>query len=44
MHKLGLLGRRAPDLSKWRSMVERILHPHGKVKIARRHRQIHRAR
>ncbi|MEA2707034.1 MAG: synthase, partial [Gemmatimonadaceae bacterium] len=34
MHKLGLLGRKAPDLSKWRSMVERILHPHGRVKIA----------
>src|SRR5256885_14373515 len=34
MHKLGLLGRRAPDLSKWRGMVERILHPHGRVKIA----------
>src|SRR2546423_12958947 len=34
MHKLGLLGRRAPDLSKWRTMVERIMHPHGRVKIA----------
>jgi CTP synthase len=34
MHKLGLLGRRAADLSKWRGMVERVLHPHGRVKIA----------
>ena len=34
MHKLGLLGRRAPDLSRWRSMVERITHPHGRVRIA----------
>ena len=34
MHKLGLLGRRAPDLTKWRQMVDRIQHPHGKVKIA----------
>jgi CTP synthase len=34
MHKLGLLGKRAPDLSKWRQMVERIMQPHGKVRIA----------
>ena len=34
MHRLGLLGRRSPDLSKWRAMVERVLRPHGRVKIA----------
>ncbi len=34
MHRLGLLGRRSPDLSKWRSMVERILRPKGRVRIA----------
>src|SRR5919106_833668 len=34
MHRLSLLGRRAPDLSRWRAMVESILHPHGRVKIA----------
>src|SRR5438445_10281387 len=34
MHKLGLLGRKAPDLSRWRAMVERVTHPHGRVKIA----------
>ena len=34
MHRLGLLGKRAPDLSKWRNMVERVLRPHGRVKIA----------
>src|SRR3989337_176827 len=34
MHRLGLLGRRAPDLSKWRGMVDRILRPQGLVKIA----------
>src|SRR6202049_339777 len=34
MHKLGLLGRRAPDLSNWRNLVERVLHPKGRVKIA----------
>src|SRR6476469_949507 len=34
MHRLGLLGRKAPDLSAWRSMVRRVVHPHGRVKIA----------
>jgi CTP synthase len=34
MHRLGLLGRRAPDLSKWRAMVHRVTSPKDKVKIA----------
>jgi CTP synthase len=34
MHRLGLLGRRAPDLSGWRTMVRRIVNPADRVKIA----------
>ncbi|MEJ7758962.1 MAG: CTP synthase [Gemmatimonadaceae bacterium] len=34
MHRLGLLGRKAPDLSTWRSMVHRIIAPGARVKIA----------
>ncbi len=34
MHRLGLLGRKAPDLSEWRSMVHRILKPSARVRIA----------
>jgi CTP synthase len=34
MHRLGLLGRRAPDLSEWRTMVRRIVNPADRVKIA----------
>jgi CTP synthase len=34
MHRLGLLGRRAPDLSGWRAMVRRIVDPADRVKIA----------
>jgi CTP synthase len=34
MHRLGLLGRRAPDLSSWRAMVRRIVDPSDRVKIA----------
>lgn len=34
MHRLGLLGRRAPDLSAWREMVHRVVKPKGRVKIA----------
>ncbi len=34
MHRLGLLGRRAPDLSKWRAMVQRVMNPRDKVRIA----------
>ncbi len=34
MHRLGLLGRRAPDLSKWRTMVNRVTSPKEKVRIA----------
>jgi CTP synthase len=34
MHRLGLLGRKAPDLSIWRAMVQRIVAPSRKVKIA----------
>ncbi len=34
MHRLGLLGRRAPDLSKWRAMVQRVKSPSDKIRIA----------
>jgi len=34
MHRLGLLGRKAPDLTQWRSMVQRIITPASRVKIA----------
>jgi CTP synthase len=34
MHRLGLLGRKAPDLSSWRNLVQRIIMPPQKVKIA----------
>ncbi|MGK2963497.1 MAG: CTP synthase [Gemmatimonadaceae bacterium] len=34
MHRLGLLGRKAPDLSAWRAMVERVISPSERVKIA----------
>ena len=34
MHRLGLLGRKAPDLSTWRSMVQRIVAPGARVKVA----------
>ena len=34
MHRLGLLGRKAPDLSAWRTMVQRIVAPPRRVKIA----------
>ena len=34
MLRLGLLGKRSPDLSKWREMVQRIRHPKERVKIA----------
>ena len=34
MHRLGLLGRKAPDLSAWRKMVRRVVDPSDKVKIA----------
>jgi CTP synthase len=34
MHRLGLLGRKAPDLSAWRSMVRRVVDPSDKVRIA----------
>ncbi len=34
MHRLGLLGRKAPDLSAWRAMVERVVNPSDRVKIA----------
>ncbi len=34
MHRLGLLGRRAPDLSRWRAMVQRVMSPKEKVRIA----------
>ncbi len=34
MHRLGLLGRKAPDLSSWRNMVRRVVDPSDRVKIA----------
>ncbi len=34
MHRLGLLGRKAPDLSAWRAMVKRVVDPSSRVKIA----------
>jgi CTP synthase len=34
MHRLGLLGRKAPDLTPWRNMVRRIVDPSDRVKIA----------
>ena len=34
MHRLGLLGRKSPDLSAWRSMVRRIVSPSDRVKVA----------
>jgi CTP synthase len=34
MHRLQLLGKRAPDLSKWRAMVNSVIHPAERVKIA----------
>lgn len=34
MHRLGLLGRKAPDLSTWRGLVQRINAPPSTVKIA----------
>ena len=34
MHRLGLLGRRAPDLSAWKQIVERIVNPSSRVKVA----------
>ncbi len=34
MHRLGLLGRKAPDLSAWRAMVSRVVNPSARVRIA----------
>jgi len=34
MHRLGLLGRKAPDLTAWRSMVRRVVHPADRVRVA----------
>lgn len=34
MHRLGLLGRKSPDLSEWRKMVERVIEPQQTVKVA----------
>ncbi len=34
MHRLGLLGRKAPDLTAWRNMVRRVIDPSDRVKIA----------
>ncbi|MGK2933847.1 MAG: CTP synthase [Gemmatimonadaceae bacterium] len=34
MLRLGILGKRSPDLTKWREMVQRIRQPRERVKIA----------
>ncbi|HEX2721866.1 MAG TPA: CTP synthase [Gemmatimonadaceae bacterium] len=34
MHRLGLLGRKAPDLGPWRAMVRRIVDPSDRIRIA----------
>jgi CTP synthase len=34
MHRLGLLGRKSPDLSAWKSMVRRVVNPSDRVKVA----------
>ncbi|MEP6507575.1 MAG: CTP synthase [Gemmatimonadales bacterium] len=34
MHRLQLLGRKAPDLSAWKDMVRRVVDPSARVKIA----------
>ena len=34
MHRLGLLGRKAPDLSGWKAMVRRVVSPSDRVKVA----------
>src|SRR5437763_3267274 len=34
MHRLALLGRKAPDLSAWKQIVQRIVNPSSRVKVA----------
>jgi len=34
MHRLGLLGKKSPDLTSWRTLVRRIVDPAGRVKVA----------
>jgi len=34
MHRLGLLGRKAPDLSAWKAMVRSVISPADRVKVA----------
>jgi CTP synthase len=34
MHRLGLLGRKSPDLSAWRAMVRSVVNPSDRVKVA----------
>jgi CTP synthase len=34
MHRLGMLGRKAPDLSGWKAMVRRVVNPSDRVKVA----------
>jgi len=34
MHRLGLLGKRAPDLASWKQIVHRVLSPSSRVKVA----------
>jgi len=34
MHRLGLLGRKSPDLSAWKSMVRKVVDPSDHVRVA----------
>jgi len=34
LHRLHLLGRRAPDLSNWRTIVQRVKNPRDRVRVA----------
>ena len=34
LHRLHLLGRRAPDLSSWRTIVQRVKNPRDRVRVA----------
>ncbi|HZJ01358.1 MAG TPA: CTP synthase [Gemmatimonadaceae bacterium] len=34
MHRLGLLGRKAPDLSAWKAMVRKVVDPSDTVRVA----------
>jgi CTP synthase len=34
MHRLAMLGKKAPDLSSWKQMVHRVISPSNRVKVA----------